>query len=468
MAKERLEKPGMNRSRRRFLAGAAVASALPVTGCAGLLGPDSSYTSQVLKPENASTVFHWVDVALRQVRDQRVFPPRAAYVCSLPLAAGFLAANGIVQAYGEPFGIGPGPSGADPEVAYAVAFAIAAAEAFQQPFVLELAAFKRRFPGSEAKTLGVEWGRTVGRRVLEMRTDDGGEPSEVNYYLGRYERRTDSLRWSPTGPFYGARPGAAFASFERCLYPGHGRIKPWTMTHGSQFRASDFHDPASPEFAEEYDTIRLLGGADSPVRTAEESEIALFWEDGPWGITPPGHFIYLGVQLLQDRGLDFIELARAFALIGMTQCDASINAWDNKYHHDVIRPESAIRQRAPAFGNPDRRVVRQPDWRSYIPTPEFPAYTSGHSTFGAVGAEMIALIHGRDDISFSGRSPDGVLWPQLEGVTRHWTSLRQVAEENGMSRLYGGVHWAADNTQGLEAGRAIARQAFRSTFPKRV
>ena len=468
MANERLKESGMNRSRRRFLAGAAVASALPVTGCAGLFGPDSSYTSQVLRPENANTVFHWVDVALRQVRDQRVFPPRAAYVCSLPLAAGFLAANGIVQAYGEPFGIGPGPSGADPEVAYAVAFAIAAAEAFQQPFVLELAAFKRRFPGSEAKTLGVEWGRTVGRRVLEMRTDDGAEPSEVNYYLGRYERRTDSLRWSPTGPFYGARPGAAFASFERCLYPGHGRIKPWTMTHGSQFRASDFHDPASPEFAEEYDTIRLLGGTDSPVRTAEESEIALFWEDGPWGITPPGHFIYLAVQLLQDRGLGFIELARAFALIGMTQCDASINAWDNKYHHDVIRPESAIRQRAPAFGNPDRRVVRQPGWRSYIPTPEFPSYTSGHSTFGAVGAEMIALIYGRDDISFSGRSPDGVLWPQLEGVTRHWTSLRQVAEENGMSRLYGGVHWAADNTQGLEAGRAIARQAFRSTFPKRV
>ena len=468
MAKEKLEEPGMNRSRRRFLAGAAVASALPVTGCAGLLGPDSSYTSQVLKPENASTVFHWVDVALRQVRDQRIFPPRAAYVCSLPLAAGFLAANGIVQAYGEPFGIGPGPSGADPEVAYAVAFAIAAAEAFQQPFVLELAAFERRFAGSEAKTRGIEWGRAVGRRVLEMRTDDGAEPSEVNYYLGRYERRTDSLRWSPTGPFYGARPGAAFLSFERCLYPGHGRIKPWTMTHGSQFRASDFHDPASPEFAEEYGTIRLLGGADSPVRTAEESEIALFWEDGPWGITPPGHFIYLAVQLPQDRGLGFIELARAFALIGMTQCDASINAWDNKYHHDIIRPESAIRRRAPMFGNPDRRVVRQSGWQSYIPTPEFPSYTSGHSTFGAAGAEMIALIHGRDDISFSGRSPDGVLWPQLAGVTRHWTSLRQVAEENGMSRLYGGVHWPADNTGGLEAGRAIARQAFRSTFPKRV
>ena len=81
---------------------------------------------------------------------------------------------------------------------------------------------------------------------------------------------------------------------------------------------------------------------------------------------------------------------------------------------------------------------------------------------------MIALIYGRDDIAFSGRSPDQVLWPQLNGVTRHWTSLTQMADENGMSRIYGGVHWGIDNTAALKAGRAIARQAFRSTFPARV
>ena len=458
----------MKYSRRSFLATATAAAALPAAGCVDAPSDRSSYIGQVVRPQHRNAVFDWTDSALQQVRDQRLPPPRAAYACSLPMAAGFLAANGIVRTYDEPFGIGVGPRDADPEVAYGVAFAIAAAEAFQQPFLFERIAFLNRFPGSEAKSLGVEWGRKVGQQVLEMRTGDGSEPSKVNYYLGRYHRRTDCLRWRPTGPFYSASPGPAFASFGRSLYPGHGMIRPWTMTSGAQFRAPDFHDPTSPEFAEEFDTIRRLGGADSAIRTADQSEIALFWEDGPWGITPSGHMIYIGAQLLQDRGLSFIELARAFALIGMTQCDASIFAWDSKCHHDIVRPESAIRMRAPEFGNPDPRIVAQADWRSFIPTPEFPAYPSGHSTFAAAGAETIALIYGRDDVSFSGRSPDLVLWPRLRGVTRSWTSLRQVAEENGMSRLYGGVHWRIDHTEAVKAGRAIARQAFRSTFPRRA
>ncbi len=463
----------MGHTRRQFLAAAAAAaSTLTMAGCAGphvaSQGHRSSYASQIIEPQNRNTVFLWVDAVLQQVRDQRVTPPRAAYNFGLPMAAGFLAANGVVRAYDEPFGIGSGPRGADPEVAYGIAFAVGAAEAFQQPFLFERMAFLNRFPDSEAKSLGVEWGRKVGHRVLDLRTDDGSEPSEALYYLGRYKRRSDALRWRPTGPFYGAAPGPAFASFDRGLYPGHGRIKPWTMTSGSQFRTAGFYDPASPEFAEEFDTIRRLGGMDSEIRSEEQAEIALFWEDGPWGVTPPGHMVYIAMQILQGRGFSFIELARAFALIGMTQCDASISAWDSKYHYDIVRPESAIRVRAPAFGNPDPRVVRQAGWQSYIPTPEFPAYPAGHSTFGAVAAELLALFVGSDHVAFSGRAPDEVLWPQLRGVTRSWTSLSHMAEENGMSRLYGGVHWELDHRAGMKAGQAIARQAFYSTFPAKA
>lgn len=91
----------MSHTRRQFLAAAAAAaSTLSMAGCAGPYvasrGHRSSYASQILKPQNANTVFHWVDTALQQVRDQRVLTPRAAYNYGLATAAGFLAANGIV------------------------------------------------------------------------------------------------------------------------------------------------------------------------------------------------------------------------------------------------------------------------------------------------------------------------------------------------------------------------------------
>lgn len=459
----------MHLTRRHLLgAGAALAAASTLTtGCTGRFGSRASYLTPFLRPENHNAVFHWIDVALQQVRDQRVPPPRAAYNLAGPLAAGFLAANGIIGRYAEGFGIGDGPHGADPELAYGVAFATVASENFQQPFLFERMAFKDRFPDGEAKSLGIEWGRQVGMHIVRMRTNDGAEANRINHYLGRYPRRRDSLKWTPTGPFYGASPGPAFGSYDRGLFPGLGMIRPWTMTSGTQFRPGDFHDPASPEFAREFERIRLLGASDSPIRTADESEIALFWEDGPWGITPPGHFTMIAIDVMQDRGFEFLDLARAFALIGMTQCDAAINAWDAKFHHDILRPETAIRTRANAFNNPDPRVQRQPGWRSYIPTPEFPTYTSGHSTFGAAGMEMTALLLGTDQVTFSHESPDQVLWPQLIGRRRHWTSLSQAAEENGMSRLYGGVHWEIDHLAAMHAGRSIARQAFAQTFPRR-
>ena len=455
-------------SRRGLLAGTgAGAFGLLLPGCStASFGSKSSYLSQVVAPENRNTVFHWVDIALQQTRDQRVAPPRAAYSYAAPMVAGFVAANAVSGRYADVYGLGPAPAGTDPEVAYGTAFAVAAAECFQQPFLAERRAFKRRFADGEAKSLGVEWGRKVGLAINKMRTRDGAEPSKVNYYLGRYARRTDILKWTPTGPSYSAGPGPSIDAYARGLYPGQGQITPWTMKTSSQFRSPDFHDPASPEFAEDFDLIRRLGGKDSTERTEDQSEIALFWEDGPWGITPPGHFLLIAMQVMQDRGFDFLDMAHAFALLGATQADASINAWDNKYHHDVIRPETAMCFRN--IANSDPRVGLVKGWMSYIPTPNFPAYTSGHSTFGAAGAEMVRLLIGTDTVSFSHESPDQVLWPSLTGKRRHFTSLSQAEEENGWSRLYGGVHWKADHDAATRAGYAIARQAFAQQFPKRA
>lgn len=460
----------MQVSRRQMLAGGAGTAALAgLGGCStASFGSRSSYLTNIVDPKNTNTVYHWVDIAMQQVRDQRVAPPRAAYNFAAPMVAGFAAANAIIGRYTMPYDFGEAPSGADPEIAYGVAFATAASECFQQPFLWERRAFKARFPDGEAKDLGVRWGRHVGLAINKMRTHDGAQPDKVNFYHGRYPRREDDLKWTPTGPSYSAGPGPAIGAYERGLFPGHGQIKPWTMTSPSQFRVADFLDPKSPEFAAQFELVRKLGGKDSTHRTEDQAEIALFWEDGPWGITPPGHFLYIGLQVMQDRGFDFLDHARHFALMGATQADASINAWDSKYHHDILRPETAIKHRCSRFDSRDPRIVEQPNWESLIPTPNFPAYTSGHSTFGAVGIEMVKLLIGTDAVSFSHESPDQVLWPSLTGKRRYFTSLEQAADENGWSRIYGGVHWLADHTAADDAGRKIARHAYQTMFRKKA
>lgn len=459
-------------SKRQFLKNIAGASSLlamggSISGCAAKFGSQSSYLTSILDRSNYNIVFHWLDVAFQQTRDQRVAAPRAAYNFSLPLVAGFLAANAATGTYHTHFRLPDAEFQAHPEIAYGVAFATAASEVYQSSFASDLDHFLARFPNDHIKQASISLGRKIGHFIVRQRQNDGSESAEVNFYLGRYKRRTDSLRWSSTLPHFSADPGPAFDSYERGLFPGHGQITPWTMSSGEQFLVQPFHDPRSQAFADEFYHIRMIGGEDSPIRTEQQSQIALFWEDGPWGITPPGHMLLIAVEVLQARGLSFIELARAFALLGMTQCDASINAWHNKYVYDVLRPETAIRSRAPHFKNPDRRVKLSPNWKSYIPTPSFPAYTSGHSTFGAAGMEMLRHIYGQDEIRLSSMSPDRVLWPQLDGVVQHWSSLSQIADDNGMSRIYGGVHWHLDHSQAMWAGKKIAQQAYSNMFPKR-
>lgn len=460
----------MHISRRQFVIGGSASSLLALSGCAASIGEQQSYLTGVVNPQLVDPVFQWTDVALQALRDQIVAPPLATRGLAMGHVAGFLAVNGIEGAYHNDRPLPEAPAGADPAVAYGVAFSHAIAEHFQQPFVGDRLRFLSAFPDGDAKSVGIKWGENVAGLVVRERTNDGAEPNKVNFYLNRYSRRTDSLRWTPTGPLYDAGEGPAFKpTFHRALLPGFGAVKPWAIGATERFRAPPFPHPASRAFADAFEEVKILGASDSAVRTGDQAQIAVFWEDGPWGITPPGHFALIAIQLLQHRRMRLVDRARAFALISMAMADAGISAWDSKYAYDVIRPETAIRYRVPKFGNPDPRVSSDPSWKSYIPTPPFPAYTSGHSTFGSAGARMTAHILGRDDIAFSGPSPDLVIWPKhLQGVTRHWPSLSAAAEENGLSRIYGGVHWRQDHVEGMRAGRRIADHIFKTAFRRRV
>ncbi|HEX6201476.1 MAG TPA: vanadium-dependent haloperoxidase, partial [Thermoanaerobaculia bacterium] len=192
------------------------------------------------------------------------------------------------------------------------------------------------------------------------------------------------------------------------------------------------------------------GSVDSTERTADQSEIARFWDDGAGTNTPPGHWNEILQTLSEQHGLTLIENARLFALQGMVVADAAICAWENKYRYHHWRPITGIRGAADD-GNP--ATEPDPAWTNYIGTPPFPAYTSGHSTFSGSSARLAALFFGSDAQTFSVES-DG------DPATRQYTSLRAAAEEAGQSRIYGGIHWQYDNQEGLSSGRKIAEQAF--------
>lgn len=458
-------------SRRHVLTGASGLSLSLLAGCAGPFGSTSSYLTDIVEEPNISPVFHWTDVALQSLRDQLVAPPLASRALTMGHVAGFLAINGIEKRYQDDAHLPPAPKGADPAVAYGVAAGRAFAEHFQQPMLLDQINFLSRFPDSEAKSLGVSWGKKVADYIIRQRTNDGAEPSKVNYYLRRYPRRRDALRWRPTGPMFdsGATEPSFRETYHRGLIPGFGAVKPWAIPSANTYLSPDFHDPASPEFAKEFAMIKELGASDSRERDEDQTQIAFYWEDGPWGVTPPGHFAVIAMQIYQRFNMSLVQQARAMALTSMAMADAAIATWHSKYTHDIIRPETAIRYRSAQFHNADPRVTGQRDWKSLIPTPPFPAYTSGHSAFGAASLKMIANIIGRDKISFSKKAADTVIWPNhLSGVTRHWTSLSEAAAENGMSRIYGGVHWMADNIEGLKAGSKIADHVFKTKFRGRA
>jgi hypothetical protein len=198
--------------------------------------------------------------------------------------------------------------------------------------------------------------------------------------------------------------------------------------------------------------------------------------------TPPRLYNQIARTIAIQEGNDVAENARLFALANVAQMDAGIAAWSSKYVDDFWRPILGIRG-GDDDGNP--LTISDPAW---VPlgapasnprpgesnfTPPFPAYTSGHATFGAAAFQILQRFYGRDDIGFTfvsdelngiTRDADGSLRPL---VARHFSSLSQAKEENGQSRIYLGIHWSFDKTEGIFMGNEVANYVYaRSMRPR--
>jgi hypothetical protein len=385
----------------------------------------------------ADVVLDWNEVLLDAIRVDRTAPPRASRAMAIVHVSIFDAVNGILGGYSPYHVTDHAPGGASPEAA-----AVAAAhEALVSLFPAQQATFDAArnaslaaIPDGTAKTSGIAWGESVATQILALRSSDHSSDVVTAFYP------TGSSWWEPTPPAFAAG-----------LLPNWPLVTPWTMTGGSQFRQGAPPAMGTPEYTRNFNEVRRLGRADSAFRTAGQTQIALFWADGPGTATPPGHWLVIAQDISEDRHLSLLENARLFALLGLTEADAGIVSWDHKYYYNNWRPITGI-QHADTDGNPDTNP--DPGWTPLIATPPFPTYTSGHSTFSGSGSRLLALFFGADQVSFTTTS-DG-----LPGVTRTFTSFSQAGEEAGQSRVYGGIHWQYDNQAGLASGRALAEHVF--------
>ncbi len=176
--------------------------------------------------------------------------------------------------------------------------------------------------------------------------------------------------------------------------------------------------------------------------TAEQRATAYYWADNPGESgTPVGHWISIASQMVSQHRLSALAAARLMATTAAAQADAFIAAWGYKYQYTLIRPRTYI-----------RRVIDS-TWEPLIPTPPFPEYPSAHSTQSAAAATVLASALG--DVPFEDSTGLSIGNP-----VRRFDSFRAAANEAGMSRIYGGIHFPYGNTGGQAVGTCIGKKVI--------
>jgi hypothetical protein len=395
-------------------------------------------------PLTDSPVAQWNEKALDAIRSTATPPPRASRILAMLHVAIHDACNGVHKDY-EQYLVPAYRLHEDTSARAAIA--TAAHDVLVQTFptlvstwnaeeARQLEVVRSRY----GKQAGMRWGRFVAERVLAARQADGSG-TIVQYIPG-----VGAGYWVPTAP-----------AFAPALLPQWGDVTPFGVSSAEAFLPVPPPALDSQGYAEEWEQVRAIGAVNSPVRTADQTQIARFWANGAGTATPPGHWNQIARQIIAGRGLRIRKEARLMALLNVSLADAAIVCWKAKYEYNLWRPITAIRQ-ADQDGN--ATTTADPGWTPLLTTPPFPEYTSGHSTFSGAGATVLAMVLGTDAIPFVGESDDA------PGIQRPYAGFWHAAEESGMSRIYGGIHFMSGNVNGLEAGRAVAIEVVQGRLRK--
>ncbi len=412
----------------------------------------------VVRSANAiDVIVQWNDVLLEAIRKTGGAPTIISRVAAMMHIAMFEAVNIVVRKYYSYPNIClthihvPQYISTEAAVSYAAYRVLLASYPAQASLIDEAlrAALVLIKDDQTAKDNGKVLGEAIAKAVLECRANDGSSAC-MSYQSGN--RPGD---WRSTN-------GAS------AVTPEWRNVRPFAMERGNQFRppfpgnyANQVELLRSPEYAAQLQEVQLYGNKDSKIRTADQTEIAFFWAndlDGTY--KPPGHLFRMTQIVSKLRNLSLVENARLFALVAIAMADAAIVAWDAKYADNYInlwRPISGVQ-----LADTDGNLVTRED-RSWTPlsidpktgvhfTPPFPAYVSGHATFGAAHAGVMRNYFGTDNVTFELDSDD----PSVPYVKRRFNSFSSAALENGRSRVYLGVHYQWDADNGYDSGTKLA------------
>ncbi|MGE0441014.1 MAG: vanadium-dependent haloperoxidase [Gemmatimonadales bacterium] len=220
--------------------------------------------------------------------------------------------------------------------------------------------------------------------------------------------------------------------------PYWGSIRPFVLAHWDECPI----DPPPPYTTEPGTALYREAAEVRDAKTnltPEQRTIALYWADNPGETgTPAGHWMSIAAQMISQQGLGAADAARLMLVAAAAQADAFIAGWGYKYHFSLIRPRTYI-----------RRII-EPGWEPLVPTPTFPEYPSGHSTQSAAAAGAITAFLG--PVAF-----DDSTSLAIGHDVRRFASFAAAAEEAGMSRIYGGIHYHAGKNAGKQVGACIGR-----------
>jgi hypothetical protein len=290
-------------------------------------------------------------------------------------------------------------------------------------------------PDTAAKHAGIFTGQQAAAANINRRQGDGSENGAV--------------------PVYEPRPGAGeyqfTPPFNFAAQPSWGRVTPFVIDLQD-------HEPADPlrlnslAYAADLAYLKAIGESTSTIRTPEQSEIAEFWyEDSPLG------WNRIANTAITQRRLDLWSSARVLALVNFAMADGFIAGFEAKYRFRFWRPETAIRAAA-TDGNP----FTSPDatWQPFLITPPVPDHPSTHTVLGWAAAQVLIELLG-DKMRFDADSLT------LPGVVRDFKRFSDAADENGLSRLYAGIHFVHAVKEGRRQGRSIGREVADALPPVR-